>query len=89
MAVAIAGSMAVILMTWRGYADLYDSRLIHRAHVTPGTLTATARRNGMDLGLEGRRALVGGGGSGIGGGIATALARRARASRSSGARRTA
>jgi 3-oxoacyl-[acyl-carrier protein] reductase len=28
----------------------------------------------MDLGLEGRRALVGGGGSGIGGGIATALA---------------
>jgi 3-oxoacyl-[acyl-carrier protein] reductase len=28
----------------------------------------------MDLGLHGRRALVGGGGSGIGGGIATALA---------------
>ena len=28
----------------------------------------------MDLGLDGRRALVGGGGSGIGGGIATALA---------------
>jgi len=28
----------------------------------------------MDLGLEGRRALVGGGGSGIGGGIATVLA---------------
>ncbi len=28
----------------------------------------------MDLGLNGRRALVGGGGSGIGGGIATALA---------------
>ncbi len=28
----------------------------------------------MDLGLEGRRAIVGGGGSGIGGGIATALA---------------
>ena len=28
----------------------------------------------MDLGLEGRRALVGGGGSGIGGGIASALA---------------
>jgi 3-oxoacyl-[acyl-carrier protein] reductase len=28
----------------------------------------------MDLGLEGRRALVGGGGSGIGGGIAAALA---------------
>ena len=28
----------------------------------------------MDLGLEGRRALVGGGASGIGGGIATALA---------------
>ena len=28
----------------------------------------------MDLGLQGRRALVGGGGSGIGGGIATALA---------------
>jgi len=28
----------------------------------------------MDLGLRGRRALVGGGGSGIGGGIATALA---------------
>ena len=28
----------------------------------------------MDLGLSGRRALVGGGGSGIGGGIATALA---------------
>jgi 3-oxoacyl-[acyl-carrier protein] reductase len=28
----------------------------------------------MDLGLKGRRALVGGGGSGIGGGIATALA---------------
>jgi 3-oxoacyl-[acyl-carrier protein] reductase len=27
----------------------------------------------MDLGLEGRRALVGGGGSGLGGGIATAL----------------
>jgi hypothetical protein len=25
MAVAIAGSMAVILMTWRSYADLYDS----------------------------------------------------------------
>jgi hypothetical protein len=24
MAVAIAGSMAVILMTWRSYADLYD-----------------------------------------------------------------
>ena len=28
----------------------------------------------MDLGLHGRRALVGGGGSGIGGGIASALA---------------
>ena len=28
----------------------------------------------MDLGLDGRRALVGGGGSGIGGGIAGALA---------------
>src|SRR4051794_19543560 len=28
----------------------------------------------MDLGLEGRRALVGGGGSGLGGGIATVLA---------------
>src|SRR5512139_117966 len=28
----------------------------------------------MDLGLQGRRALVGGGGSGIGGGIAAALA---------------
>ena len=28
----------------------------------------------MDLGLHGRRALVGGGGSGIGGGIATVLA---------------
>jgi 3-oxoacyl-[acyl-carrier protein] reductase len=28
----------------------------------------------MDLGLDGRRALVGGGGSGLGGGIATALA---------------
>ena len=27
----------------------------------------------MDLGLEGRRALVGGGGSGLGGGIAAAL----------------
>ena len=26
MAVAIAGSMAVILMTWRSYADLYDPR---------------------------------------------------------------
>jgi hypothetical protein len=25
MAVAIAGSMAVVLLTWRGYADLYDS----------------------------------------------------------------
>lgn len=30
MAVAIAGSMAVILMTWRSYADLYDTRLIQR-----------------------------------------------------------
>src|SRR4051812_50182179 len=28
----------------------------------------------MDLGLEGRRALIGGGGSGLGGGIATVLA---------------
>ena len=28
----------------------------------------------MDLGLQGRRALVGGGGSGIGGGIAAVLA---------------
>lgn len=25
MAVAIAGSMAVVLITWRSYADLYDS----------------------------------------------------------------
>jgi hypothetical protein len=25
MAVAIAGSMAVILMTWRSYADLYEA----------------------------------------------------------------
>jgi hypothetical protein len=25
MAVAIAGTMAVVLVTWRGYADLYDS----------------------------------------------------------------
>ena len=33
MAAAIAGSMAVIMMTWRGYADLYDSRLIHRRSV--------------------------------------------------------
>jgi hypothetical protein len=30
MAVAIAASMAVILMTWRSYADLYDPRLIQR-----------------------------------------------------------
>ena len=29
MTVAIAGSMAVILMTWRRYADLYDPRLNH------------------------------------------------------------
>jgi hypothetical protein len=28
MAVAIAGSMAAILMTWRSYAELYDPRLI-------------------------------------------------------------
>jgi hypothetical protein len=32
MAVAIAGSMAVILMTWRSYAELYDPRLIHREY---------------------------------------------------------
>ena len=30
MAVAIAGSMAVILMTWRRYAELYDPRLNQR-----------------------------------------------------------
>ena len=30
MAVATAGSMAVILMTWRSYAELYDPRLIQR-----------------------------------------------------------
>jgi 3-oxoacyl-[acyl-carrier protein] reductase len=35
---------------------------------------ANASEDGMDLGLAGRRALVGGGGSGIGGGIAAALA---------------
>jgi hypothetical protein len=30
MAVAIAGSVAVILTTWRSYAELYDPRLIKR-----------------------------------------------------------
>ena len=30
MAVAIAGSMAIILMTWRSYAELYDPRLFKR-----------------------------------------------------------
>ena len=29
MVVAIAGSMAVILMTWRSYAELYDPRLVN------------------------------------------------------------
>ena len=29
MAVATAGSMAAILMTWRSYAELYDPRLVN------------------------------------------------------------
>jgi hypothetical protein len=36
MAVAIAGSMAVILMTWRSYADLYDPAAGHNRATSTG-----------------------------------------------------
>ena len=35
MAVALAGSMAVILVTWRSYADLYERRLVQRGSAEP------------------------------------------------------
>jgi hypothetical protein len=53
MAVAIAGSMAVILMTWRSYADLYDPRLIQcRFRLSPWQRL----RSATDLPTHGQRA---------------------------------
>ena len=48
--------------------------LLRRRRHHPLRYPATGTEGEMDLGLEGRRALVGGGGSGLGGGIARTLA---------------